>query len=95
MPLPSLPSTIVWSGNIQTAYQSIQSVYNHAEQLAALEDAEDPIRLQLTISKLNDQAGILDAIQKGGVPHDWIIDVALQLGLLREKLKQMVLGAQS
>ena len=98
IPLP--PHSSAWSGDVQTAYGSIRSLYTRVCELLSLDDT-DPLRLRFHLGRVYDEAiPLLMAMEKDRetsnqpVPMEWLEDAAQALGTLALRLESAVVGTE-
>jgi hypothetical protein len=100
--LPALPGPWPipgWSANIQSAYQQLTSIFEHASSVLCHSDS-DPLRIAFHINAIASDAlptlCAMEADSQSGpnadepkLPQDWFSDIAYAFGTLTIALKQM------
>ena len=82
-----------WNANVHSAYQLIQTSYQHAIKIIAEERLSDPIRLNVIASDLLDQRPYLLGLVDEGVSRAWVEECAIRFVCALEVLDEAVQSA--
>lgn len=95
IPFPPLPNPPAdpWPFEVLDAYQNVYAAFNHASTLVSQENTDDVLQLESASQRLEEQVFLLDALEQGGLPEDWIVQAASSLVSVIEALDSMAAGA--